>query len=102
MDINNAFLHGDLRENVYMELLEGYLIKREHLAKSNLVCKLHKSLYGLKQAFRQWNANFKSSILQYRFHQSTITMKIENRDFVALLLYVDDTLIGNISIKANK
>ncbi|WRX29369.1 Reverse transcriptase [Theobroma cacao] len=105
LDINNAFLNGELTEEVYMELPQGYTIKREYPTSSRLVCKLHKSLYGLKQASRAWNSKLTTSVLKYGFKQSNsdyslFTMKTHSGDFIALLVYVDDILIASSSIQA--
>jgi hypothetical protein len=50
MDVKTTFLNGDLEEEIYMEQPEGFTEEGEHL-----VCKLHKSLYGLKQSPKAWN-----------------------------------------------
>ncbi|GKF21041.1 ribonuclease H-like domain-containing protein, partial [Tanacetum coccineum] len=63
LDMNNAFLYGDLEEVVYMKPLEGYF------PFDNKVCRLKKSLYGLKQASRQWNAKLTSTLIENGFSQ---------------------------------
>lgn len=52
LGLDNAFLNGDLEETIYMDLPQRYVVKEESSSKSKLVCKLQKSLYGLKQASR--------------------------------------------------
>ncbi|KAL0381400.1 UNVERIFIED_CONTAM: Retrovirus-related Pol polyprotein from transposon RE2 [Sesamum angustifolium] len=65
LDVNNAFLHSHLDEEVYMVLPEGY-----DKAYRGLVCRLKRSLYGLKQASRQWNIELTSKLESYGFTQS--------------------------------
>jgi hypothetical protein len=54
MDVKTMFLHGDLEEEIYMKQPEGFVVK----GKKDLVCKLKRSLYGLKKSPRMWYQNF--------------------------------------------
>ncbi|KAL2230595.1 UNVERIFIED_CONTAM: Retrovirus-related Pol polyprotein from transposon RE1 [Sesamum indicum] len=96
LDINNAFLHGYLEEDIFMLPPEGYDVP------PNLVCKLQRSLYGLKQASRPWNAEFTLKLTSYRFAQSVhdhcLFVKPSSSGLMALLVYVDDILITGPSL----
>ena len=98
MDVYNAFLQGDLEEEVYMEMPEGFRKPGE-----NKVCELLKSLYGLKQASRQWNLKLSNALIAAGFSQSgydysLFTLK-KDADIVFILVYVDDLLITGSNTK---
>ncbi|RVW50126.1 Retrovirus-related Pol polyprotein from transposon TNT 1-94, partial [Vitis vinifera] len=67
LDIKNAFLHGDLAEEVYMEQPPGFVAQGE----SGLVCRLRRSLYGLKQSPRAWFSRFSSVVQEFGMLRST-------------------------------
>ena len=93
------FLNGELFEEVYMDLPLGY-DKQGELRNDGpkRVCKLHKSIYGLKQASRQWNITFTHAIISFGFSQSKSDYSLFTRGdgtaFVAILLYVDDIIVA--------
>uniref|UniRef100_A0A803PA32 Reverse transcriptase Ty1/copia-type domain-containing protein n=1 Tax=Cannabis sativa TaxID=3483 RepID=A0A803PA32_CANSA len=97
MEINNAFLHGDLNEDVYMSIPKGYV--RDGDLPPNAVCKLNKSLYGLKQSSRQWFSKLSSTLLAIGFQQSpndhSLFIRTTGDKFLALLVYVDDIIIAS-------
>ena len=91
MDVKNAFLNGDLSEEVYMQSPSGLFIE------SSKVCHLRRALYGLKQAPRAWFAKFSSTIscLGYMasHYDSALFLCRIDKDTILLLLYVDDMII---------
>ena len=99
LDVNNAFLDGDLDEEVYMKIPQGFSKENE-----TRVCRLRKSLYGLKQASRNWYKKFTTVLLTLGFKGSKADHSLfiykEKGVFVATLIYVDDVIIvGNDPVK---
>ncbi|CAJ2662759.1 unnamed protein product [Trifolium pratense] len=95
MDVKTAFLHGNLDEQIYMEQPEGF----SDTGKGRLVCKLKRSLYGLKQSPRQWYKRFDSYMLQIGYKRCeydccVYVRSLDDGSFIFLLLYVDDMLIA--------
>ncbi|KAH9781613.1 hypothetical protein KPL71_008538 [Citrus sinensis] len=96
MDVKTAFLNGHLEENIYIQQPDGFIQKgQEHM-----VCKLQRSIYGLKQASRSWNIRFDQAIKSFGFIQNIdepcVYKKIQEKSVAFLILYVDDILlIGN-------
>ncbi|RVW83183.1 Retrovirus-related Pol polyprotein from transposon TNT 1-94 [Vitis vinifera] len=95
MDVKTAFLNGNLDEDIYMEQPEGFAKKgNEHL-----VCKLKKSIYGLKQASKQWYIKFNNTITSFGFKENIVDqciyLKVSGSKFIFLILYVDDILLAS-------
>jgi len=91
LDVKNAFLNGELREEVYMPPPPGYSVPE------GMVCRLRRSLYGLKQAPRAWFQRFASVVTAAGFSASThdpaLFVHTSSRGRTLLLLYVDDMII---------
>jgi len=92
MDVKTAFLNGELKEEIYTEQPQGFVHQGEHL-----VCKLHKSLYGLKQSPRAWNQKLDVFIKSIEFMKSKVNPSV----YVAqvgdvkffIVVYVDDFIL---------
>ncbi|GJY77408.1 retrotransposon protein, putative, ty1-copia subclass [Tanacetum coccineum] len=96
MDVKTAFLNGYLDEDIYMVQPEGF-VDPNHPRK---VCKLQRSIYGLKQALRSWNKRFDEKIKRFGFAQNLddpcVYQKASGSNVTFLILYVDDIIIlGN-------
>ena len=97
MDVKNAFLHGDLKEDVYMRLPPG------SSSSPGMVAKLRRSLYGLKQAPRAWFEKFQEALLHLDFHPSqydpSMFLHHASSGITVLLVYVDDIVITGPNAK---
>lgn len=93
LDISNAFLHGDLNEDVFMVQPPGF----QDPSRPTHVCKLRKSLYGLKQAPRAWFDKLFHALLSLGFSQSSSDASLfvlHAPTLVIVLVYVDDILVS--------
>ena len=95
-DVKTALLNGNLEEEIYMLQLKGFIAKNQE----HMVCKLKRSIYGLKQASRLWNIRFDQAIKSFGFEQNLdepcVYKRHRNKVVMFLVLYVDDILlIGN-------
>ena len=98
MDIKNAFLHGNLEEEVFMKLPPGH----PQASDPTLACRLHKSLYGLKQSSRAWHAQLSVVLEELDFKRSnadsSLFVHLGPKETLVVLIYVDDLIIsGNNS-----
>ncbi|GKE12050.1 retrovirus-related pol polyprotein from transposon TNT 1-94 [Tanacetum coccineum] len=92
LDVKTAFLHGNLKEVIYMRQRQGY-------EQGNKVCLLKKPLYYLKQSPRQWYRRFDEYMLSNRFKCSSYASCVYYRsyapgEYIYLFLYVDDMMIA--------
>jgi len=102
LDMKNVFLHGDLQEEVYMEIPPGFA-NEQTLGK---VCKLKKSLYGLKQSPRAWFDRFKRVVCDMGYSQCngdhTVFYRYQGSRITILAVYVDDIVINGDDIEEIK
>ena len=93
MDVKTAFLNGDIDETIYMVQPENFVSGDT----KRMVFKLKKSIYGLKQASRQWYYKFHQVIISSSFEMNMIDdciyHKFSGSKHVYLVLYVDDILL---------
>nr|KYP41104.1 Retrovirus-related Pol polyprotein from transposon TNT 1-94 [Cajanus cajan] len=98
MDVKTAFLNSDIEETIYMMQPENFVSGDS----KSMVCKLKKSIYGLKQASRQWYHKFHQVITSYGFEANIVDdcvyHKFSGSKYIFLVLYVDDILLANSDI----
>lgn len=96
MDVKTAYLHAPIDCEIYMEQPQGY--EKESETGENMVCKLHKSLYGLKQSGRNWNLMLHTYLSENGFEQNPadhcVYMREKHDGKVILLIWVDDLIIA--------
>ena len=98
LDVKTAFLHGELKEEVFVLQPEGFQVA----GKQNKVYKLKKALYGLKQAPRAWNTKLNKILLEQKFQrcskEPSLYRKEEKKELLIVVVYVDDLLVTGTSL----
>ena len=93
MDVKTAFLHGAIKEEVYVEQPLGFEVQDQ----DTHVCRLKKALYGLKQAPRAWYERIDSYLMKLGFTRSNVDpklyFKVDREKPLILVLYVDDLFL---------
>lgn len=105
MDVKSAFLNGDLQEEVYVVQPPGFVDKN----RPGEVLRLHKALYGLRQAPRAWNIKLDATLLSLGFKRSEnehgVYMRGKSQNRLMVGIYVDDLIItggDDVELKAFK
>ena len=101
MDVKTAFLHGAIKEEVYVEQPLGFKVQD----RDTHVCRLKKALYGLKQAPRAWYERIDSSLMKLGFTRSNVDpnlyLKVVQGKPLILVLYVDDLFLLFINARGS-
>jgi hypothetical protein len=84
MDVKNAFLHGDLHEEVYMEIPSGFSTQET----KGKVCRLKKSSYGIKQSPRSWFGQFRNEICYVALNKAMLIIPYFTSETMIKLLYL--------------
>lgn len=100
MDVDNAFLQSSVNEDIYVKQPEGY--QRHGPNGEMLVCKLSKSLYGIKQAPRNWHKELDDWLKEYGLEPSAVdpcvySLLFPGGDILVVVIYVDDAIIAGNS-----
>ena len=96
MDVKTAYLNADIDYEIYMKQPEGFNVQSDD--NKQLVCKLNKSLYGLKQSGNLWNNLLHDFLIQMAFKQSMVDhcvyTKFKDKNKVIIIIFVDDIIIA--------
>ncbi len=99
MDVKTAFLNGELDEEIYMKQPVGFIQKESETK----VCRLLRSIYGLKQSSRQWYIRFHNAVIAHGFtviHEDHCVYRMSSENmFVIMTLYVDDIMIAGNNLR---